>query len=186
MRVAELTWSPSTGLPHVEVDDRGGWVLHVQGKGGKQRRIPLPKRLVEVLQGYRVTRGLSAIPARALAAFRYHVIELWRRVLRRRSQRDRMTKVRMARLANAWLPSPRTLHPWSSDRFAVSYSSRSRMRESCTNGSVRAVSGNGHLYRKPQWSDDPGGVQSERVGSIRISIQGSGVSAHAAVGGDVA
>jgi integrase len=57
VRVAELTWSPSTGLPHVEVDDRGGWVLHVQGKGGKQRRIPLPKRLVEVLQGYRVARG---------------------------------------------------------------------------------------------------------------------------------
>jgi RNA-directed DNA polymerase len=62
-----------------------------------------------------------AVPtnARALSAFRHHVTDLWRRTLRRRSQKDRLTWDRMTKLATAWLPAPRILHPWPDQRFAV-------------------------------------------------------------------
>src|SRR5438445_752858 len=57
----------------------------------------------------------------ALAAFRYHVIEIWRRTLRRRGQRHRMTWRRIGKLADQWLPKPRILHPWPNQRFAVKH-----------------------------------------------------------------
>jgi group II intron reverse transcriptase/maturase len=64
-----------------------------------------------------------AVPtnARALGAFRHYVTDLWRRTLRRRSQKDHMTWSRMTKLADAWLPSPRILHPWPDQRFAVTH-----------------------------------------------------------------
>jgi group II intron reverse transcriptase/maturase len=64
-----------------------------------------------------------AVPTniRAVAAFRYHVTDLWRRTLRRRSQKDHMTWARMTKIAAAWLPPPRILHPWPSERFAVNH-----------------------------------------------------------------
>ena len=64
-----------------------------------------------------------AVPTNSpsLAAFRYHVIDLWRRTLRRRSQKDRMTWQRIAKLADDWLPKPRILHPWPNQRFAVKH-----------------------------------------------------------------
>ena len=73
-----------------------------------------------------VVRGFfayHAVPtnARALDAFRHHVTDLWRRTLRRRSQKTHMTWLRMTRLAAAWLPSPRILHPWPDQRFAVKH-----------------------------------------------------------------
>jgi hypothetical protein len=57
----------------------------------------------------------------ALSAFRQHVTDLWRRTLRRRSQRDGTTWDRMAKLADDWLPKPHILHPWPSQRFAVTH-----------------------------------------------------------------
>ena len=57
----------------------------------------------------------------ALAAFRDHVVDLWRRSLRRRSQKDCTTWARIKKLADDWLPKPRILHPWPSDRFAVKH-----------------------------------------------------------------
>jgi hypothetical protein len=64
-----------------------------------------------------------AVPtnSRALAAFRHHVTDLWRRTLRRRSQKDRTTWARIIRLADDFLPPPRILHPWPRDRFAVKH-----------------------------------------------------------------
>jgi group II intron reverse transcriptase/maturase len=64
-----------------------------------------------------------AVPtnARALGAFRHYVSDLWRRTLRRRSQKDHMTWQRMTKLADAWLPPPRILHPWPDQRFAVTH-----------------------------------------------------------------
>jgi RNA-directed DNA polymerase len=64
-----------------------------------------------------------AVPtnARALDAFRHHVTGLWRRTLRRRSQKTHMTWQRMTHLAAAWLPPPRILHPWPDQRFAVKH-----------------------------------------------------------------
>ena len=62
-----------------------------------------------------------AVPtnSRALSAFRHHVTDLWRRTLRRRSQKDGFTWDRMTRLVNDWLPQPRILHPWPDVRFDV-------------------------------------------------------------------
>src|ERR1700737_2892335 len=84
---------------------------------------PIPtqgKWLWYVVQGY---FHYHAVPtnARALAAFRHHVIDLWRRTLRRRSQKDRITWQRMTQLADDWLPKPIILHPWPSVRFAVTH-----------------------------------------------------------------
>src|SRR6202011_3168192 len=84
---------------------------------------PIPtqgKWLWYVVQGY---FNYHAVPtnARALAAFRHHVIDLWRRTLRRRSQKDRITWQRMTQLADDWLPKPIILHPWPSVRFAVTH-----------------------------------------------------------------
>ncbi|WP_441624501.1 MULTISPECIES: group II intron reverse transcriptase/maturase [unclassified Cupriavidus] len=76
--------------------------------------------LKQVVRGY---FAYHAVPtnSRALVAFRYHVTNLWRRSLRRRSQKDAMTWARMTRLADDWLPKPRILHPWPGDRFAVKH-----------------------------------------------------------------
>jgi RNA-directed DNA polymerase len=84
---------------------------------------PIPiqgKWLWFVVRGY---FNFHAVPtnARALYAFRHHVTDLWRRALRRRSQKDRLTWTRMTQLADDWLPKPTILHPWPSDRFAVTH-----------------------------------------------------------------
>ena len=62
-----------------------------------------------------------AVPtnARALSAFRHYVTDLWRRALRRRSQKDGFTWDRMTKVAAGWLPEPRILHPWPDQRLAV-------------------------------------------------------------------
>jgi len=76
------------------------------------------KWLKAVVTGY---FAYHAVPTnlRALRAFRYHVTDLWRRSLRRRSQKDELTWARITQIAAAWLPSPRILHPWPNQRFAV-------------------------------------------------------------------
>ena len=78
------------------------------------------KWLGQVLRGY---FNYHAVPtnARALSVFRHHVTDLWRRTLRRRSQKDRVTWARMTKLADGSLPKPIILHPWPSDRFAVTH-----------------------------------------------------------------
>ena len=67
--------------------------------------------------------GYYAVPtnARALSAFRHYATDLWRRTLRRRSQKDGFTWARMSKLADGWLPAPRILHPWPDQRFAVTH-----------------------------------------------------------------
>jgi len=106
----------------------------------KSRRDRMRAKLKEIKQALRrrmhqsipeqgkwlgqVVRGVfnyHAVPTniQALAAFRHHLIGLWRRALRRRSQKEKTTWARMARLAHDYLPKPTILHPWPSDRFAV-------------------------------------------------------------------
>jgi len=94
-------------------------------KGELRRRMHQPiseqgKWLGQVVTGY---FGYHAVPTnfRALAAFRLHIAHLWRRVLRRRSQKDGSTWDRIEKLADEWLPQPRILHPWPSVRFAVKH-----------------------------------------------------------------
>ena len=84
---------------------------------------PIPDQgrwLRRVVQGY---FNYYAVPtnAQALVAFRHHVTDLWRRTLRRRSQKDGFTWARMTKLTDDWLPKPTILHPWPSDRFAVTH-----------------------------------------------------------------
>jgi RNA-directed DNA polymerase len=76
--------------------------------------------LGRVLRGY---YAYHAVPlnGRRLEAFREQVKWLWLRVLRRRSQRHRMTWERVERLASRWLPHLRILHPWPDARFAVTH-----------------------------------------------------------------
>lgn len=73
-----------------------------------------------VVRGY---FAYHAVPTNvhALSAFRYHVVNLWGRALRRRSQKDRTTWQDMGRLADRWLPKPRITHPWPSRRFRVKH-----------------------------------------------------------------
>jgi RNA-directed DNA polymerase len=82
---------------------------------------PIPvqgKWLGQVVKGY---FNFHAVPtnSRALGVFRHRVTMLWRRVLQHRSHKAEMTWERMRRLVNDWLPRPRILHPWPSERFAV-------------------------------------------------------------------
>jgi RNA-directed DNA polymerase len=84
---------------------------------------PIPKQgkwLARVVGGY---FNYHAVPTNGpmLATFRFQVAELWRRTLRRRSQKDRMNWQRITRLADRWLPPPRILHPWPELRFAVTH-----------------------------------------------------------------
>ena len=84
---------------------------------------PIPQQgqwLYYVVRGY---FNYHAVPtnARALVVFRHHVTNIWRRTLRRRSQKDRMTWARMTQLVDDWLPKPIILHPWPSERFAVTH-----------------------------------------------------------------
>src|SRR5215472_10508690 len=78
------------------------------------------KWLRQVVTGF---FAYHAVPtnARALGAFRYHVIDLWRRSLRRRSQKDHLTWARITKLSDDWLPKARILHPWPEQRFAVKH-----------------------------------------------------------------
>jgi RNA-directed DNA polymerase len=92
-------------------------------KAELRRRMhqPIPEQgrwLRQVVTGHFV---YYAVPtnSRALSAFRHHVTDLWRRTLRRRSQKDGFTWDRMTRLVDDWLPQPRILHPWPDVRFDV-------------------------------------------------------------------
>jgi RNA-directed DNA polymerase len=78
------------------------------------------KWLGQVVRGF---FAYHAVPTntRALNAFRHRVMDLWRRSLKRRSQRDRTTWERIAKLADDFLPKPRILHPWPHVRFAVNH-----------------------------------------------------------------
>ena len=71
------------------------------------------KWLGQVVRGF---FAYHAVPTntRALNTFRHRVMDLWRRSLKRRSQRDRTTWERIAKLADDFLPKPRILHPWPS------------------------------------------------------------------------
>ena len=82
--------------------------------------------LAQVVRGY---FAYHAVPLNVavLSAFRHHIMRLWLRTLRRRSQKDHFTWERLKKLANDFLPQPRILHPWPSVRFAVTTRGGSRM-----------------------------------------------------------
>ena len=84
---------------------------------------PIPEQgkwLGQVVRGF---FAYHAVPlnGRALSAFRFHVTDLWRRTLRRRSQKDGLVWQRIERLAAHWLAKPLILHPPPYARFAVKH-----------------------------------------------------------------
>jgi RNA-directed DNA polymerase len=84
---------------------------------------PIPEQgswLGQVVSGY---FAYHAVPTNlgALVAFHHHVTDLWRRALKRRSQKAHKTWPDMTKLVAQWLPCPRIQHPWPNQRFAVKY-----------------------------------------------------------------
>ena len=83
------------------------------------QRVAEPgKWLKSVVAGY---FAYHAVPtnARGISAFRYHVIQMWLKSLRRRSQRHNMPWERMNRIIDAWIPPAVIRHPWPNQRFDV-------------------------------------------------------------------
>jgi group II intron reverse transcriptase/maturase len=72
--------------------------------------------LGQVIRGY---FGYHAVPGnfQALTSFRDEAVKLWLRLVRRRSQRHRMTWERFKTLIGRWIPRPRILHPYPDRRF---------------------------------------------------------------------
>jgi hypothetical protein len=85
-----------------------------------QRIAEQGKRLRSVVAGY---FAYHAVPTntRSISAFRYHVIQMWLRSLRRRSQRHNMLWDRMNRIIDAWIPQAAISHPWPNQRFDVKH-----------------------------------------------------------------
>ena len=101
------------------------WATLMEIKAELRRRmhqsIPVQgKWLGQVVRGW---FNYHAVPtnSRALSAFRFHVTDLWRRTLRRRSDKDKTAWARMDRLETDFLPKPIILHPWPNARFAVTH-----------------------------------------------------------------
>ena len=83
--------------------------------------------LEAVLRGHYQYYGVPR-NSRALNAFRWHVLGLWYRALRRRSHKTRLSWARMDRLAKRWLPPPRIVHPYPNQRLCVTTGGRSPVR----------------------------------------------------------
>jgi hypothetical protein len=75
---------------------------------------------VEVVRGF---LAYHTMPTNSVALSEFRGIVLWHclRAFRRRGQRDKTTWISINQLANRRIPSPRVLHLWSSQRFAVKY-----------------------------------------------------------------
>ena len=116
---------------------RGDFLLRRQSRGDRMRtklhglkeelrrrwHDPIPAQgqwLKQVVIGW---YNYHAVPTNiaALSRFQRRVGDLWLKALRRRSQRDRTTWREMRSIVDRWLPTPRILHPWPRQRFAVKH-----------------------------------------------------------------
>jgi RNA-directed DNA polymerase len=78
------------------------------------------KWLKGVVEGY---YRYHAVPGNlgVLGRFRERLCRLWRHVLRRRSQRRRPGWDRLRPIFERWIPRPRVLHPYPSERFDATH-----------------------------------------------------------------
>src|SRR6516162_8426371 len=102
---------------------------------------PIPEQgkwLGRVVRGY---FNYHAVPTngQAMEVFRHHVTDLWRRTLRRRSQKDGFTWTRMTQLVNDWLRNRISFIPGQAIALPSHTQGGSRMRESRPYGSVRGA-----------------------------------------------
>ena len=88
------------------------------------RHSPVPEQgkwLRSVITGYYNYYGVPGNNY-ALNRFRKLLARAWIRALRKRSNKGRgLTWARMQKLLATWLPNPRTLHPYPSQRLCVRY-----------------------------------------------------------------
>lgn len=100
-----------TKLREIKEELRRRWHQSISEQGQWLRRV---------VQGY---FNYYAVPTNtpSLHAFRARVTALWRRALRRRSQKDRSAWSLASRLARDWLPPARVLHPWPVVRFTAKH-----------------------------------------------------------------
>ena len=126
------------GFTHIcDVNRNGGFQLRRETRRermrGKLREVSQELRrrmhhavkeqgewLGQMMRGY---FAYHAVPTNAhrLKSFRFHVVELWRRTLRKRSQKDSAKWERMDRLSAQWLPRPTIRHPWPEARFLANH-----------------------------------------------------------------
>src|SRR5229473_4552773 len=102
-------------------DRMRGKLRDIKAELRRRMHQPIPEQgkwLRQVVAGH---FAYYAVPtnSRALSAFRHYVTDLWRRTLRRRSQKGGFTWERMTKLVADWLPPPHILHPWPDERFDV-------------------------------------------------------------------
>jgi group II intron reverse transcriptase/maturase len=116
---------------------RGGFLLKRRSRADRMRaklnelkdtlrrrmHEPIPevgKWLGQVVRGY---FNYHAVPtnSESLAMFRWRVLLLWRRTLKRRGNRDKTTLSDIVAIADQYLPHARIQHPWPEQRFAVKY-----------------------------------------------------------------
>jgi len=83
--------------------------------------------LASVVRGH---LNYYAVPGNgdAIKAFRTQLTRHWFKALRRRSQKNRLSWVRMGRLATHWLPPTHIVHPFPQVRFAANTRGRSPVR----------------------------------------------------------
>jgi RNA-directed DNA polymerase len=133
------------GLTHICAKGRGGgfWLRRVtvskrmraklkalNAEMKRRRHEPIPVQgqwLGSVVRGH---LNYYAVPGNgdAIKAFRTQLTRHWFKALRRRSQKNRLSWVRMGRLATRWLPPARIVHPFPEVRFAANTRGRSPVR----------------------------------------------------------
>ena len=85
------------------------------------------KWLKSVLNGHYRYYGVPW-NGKKLSRFRWILMRLWYKSLRRRSQKHKMTWERMYRISDRWLPMPFICHPYPSMRLCVNTRGRSPVR----------------------------------------------------------
>jgi hypothetical protein len=76
--------------------------------------------IARVLNGF---YQYHAVPGNwaSLFRFRERLSRYWMHVLKRRSQKGRLSAERTTRLCNRWLPRPRLVHPYPDVRFDATH-----------------------------------------------------------------
>jgi RNA-directed DNA polymerase len=133
------------GFTHICGVTRSGWfqlkritiarrmrakLAEVKGQLRQRMHQSIPEQgrwLASVVRGH---MAYYAVPGNTqqVAAFRDQVTRHWLKVLRRRSQKTRITWARMGRIETRWLPRARVMHPYPNARFDARTQGRSPVR----------------------------------------------------------
>jgi RNA-directed DNA polymerase len=133
------------GFTHICGVTRSGWfqlkritiakrmrakLAEVKEQLKRRMHQPIPEQgrwLASVVRGH---MAYYAVPGntQAVAAFREQATRHWLKVLRRRSQKTRITWQRIGRIEARWLPPARVMHPYPNVRFDARTQGRSPVR----------------------------------------------------------